>query len=151
MGCADRATMEPWVLDPRSPSPRDVEVRSLAVQVRQGSGYITKVTGIGSGGYHTCARRSDGSAWCWASDEHGQLGDGTTGDSTTHVRLKAVRVIRSSGSFTGARKLVGGVGHTCASRTDASVWCWGYNANGQLGRGSHDDDPHRFPLKLTLP
>ena len=90
-------------------------------------------------------------AWCWGSDDYGQLGDGTTGDSLTHQRRTAVKVRRPTSSFTGVRKLGGGVGHMCALRIDAYVWCWGYNANGQLGRGSSDEDPHPFPLRVTVP
>jgi hypothetical protein len=126
-------------------------LRTKPVQVLRGSGELTSVTGVGAGSYHTCARRSDGSAWCWGDAHFAQLGDGTTGDSTTHLRLKAVRVVRSTGPFTNVRKVAGGIGHTCALRTDATVWCWGYNANGQLGRGTHDDDPHPYPRKVVFP
>ena len=32
-------------------------------------------------------------------------------------------------------KIATGAHHTCAVRTDRSLWCWGWNANGQLGLG----------------
>jgi alpha-tubulin suppressor-like RCC1 family protein len=126
-------------------------LRSKAVQVRRGGGALTGVTGIGAGGTHSCARRSDGSAWCWGYAETGQLGDGTTGDPTAHVRLKAVHVIRPTSAFTGVRKLDGGGLHTCALRTDKTVWCWGTNVFGELGRGSSDMDPHPYPRKVLFP
>ena len=28
-----------------------------------------------------------------------------------------------------------GEDHTCAVKTDHSLWCWGYNSSGQLGIG----------------
>ena len=127
------------------------QTRSKPVQVARGSGVLGGVTGLGAGGSHTCARRSDGSAFCWGAAAYGQLGDGTTGDSTTHQRLRAVRVVRSTGSFTGVRKLDGGALHTCAARTDGTVWCWGLNTYGNLGVGTTDDDPHPFPRKVTFP
>lgn len=127
------------------------QVRTKPVRVLRGSSVLSGVTGIGAGAYHTCARRGNGSAWCWGNDSLGQLGDGTTGDAVTGARLKAVRVVRSSGSFVGARKLAGGFFHTCALRTDATVWCWGGNGYGQLGRGSRDEDPHPYPRKVTFP
>jgi alpha-tubulin suppressor-like RCC1 family protein len=126
-------------------------VRTKPVQVRRGGGVMTRVTGIGAGVGHSCARRSDGSAWCWGSDFRGQLGDGTTGDPTDHARLKPARVIRSTSSFGGVRKLDGGVYHTCALRTDRSLWCWGGNEVGQHGRGTHDEEPHPYPRKVTFP
>jgi alpha-tubulin suppressor-like RCC1 family protein len=126
-------------------------VRTRPVRVRRGTGFLSGASGIGSGSHHTCARGANDSAWCWGNDSLGQLGDGTTGDPVTGVRLKAVRVIRSSGPLLGVQRLSGGFFHTCALRTDKSVWCWGANAYGQLGRGSHDDDPHPHPLKVTFP
>jgi alpha-tubulin suppressor-like RCC1 family protein len=33
------------------------------------------------------------------------------------------------------KKIVAGYYHTCALKYDGSVWCWGYNAFGQLGAG----------------
>lgn len=126
-------------------------IRSKAVQVHRGSGVLTRVTGIGAGTDHTCARRSDGSAWCWGDDLYGQLGDGTTGDPTDHQRHKPVRVRRSTTTFTGVHKLEGGVSFTCGLRTDKSLWCWGANEWGELGRGTRDDDPHPYPRKVLFP
>jgi alpha-tubulin suppressor-like RCC1 family protein len=128
-------------------------LRTEPVRVRRGSSHLTGVAGIGAGAdaNHACARRTDGTAVCWGPDNDGRLGDGTTGDPTTHLRLKAVRVIRSTGPFTGVRKLGGGEGHTCALRTDHTVWCWGSNSVGQLGRGTHDSDPHPYPRKVSFP
>ncbi len=31
------------------------------------------------------------------------------------------------------KTLVAGQEHTCATRTDNTVWCWGMNTSGQLG------------------
>ncbi len=126
-------------------------IRSKPVQVRRGSGFLTRVAGIGAGGSHTCALRSDRSAWCWGPDEVGQLGDGTTGDPTTHVRLKPVQVVRRTGDLTRVRKLDGGAYFMCALRTDRTVWCWGSNESGQSGRGSHDADPHPHPRRVLFP
>jgi alpha-tubulin suppressor-like RCC1 family protein len=128
-----------------------LHIGTKATRVLRGSGHLTGVTAIGSGSYHTCARRSDASAWCWGNADHGQLGDGTTGDPTDHARLKAVRVRRSTGTFTGVRTLEGGVDHTCAVRTDRTLWCWGSNGSAEHGRGTFDDDPHPYPRRVTVP
>ena len=33
---------------------------------------------VEAGCSQSCVRRSDGSIWCWGSNDHGELGDGTT-------------------------------------------------------------------------
>lgn len=126
-------------------------LRTKPTRVLRGTGILTGVTRLGAGTDHTCARRSDGSAWCWGSAGDGQLGDGTTGHPTTHLRLGPVRVRRSSGAFGQVRQLVAGTYHTCALRADRTVWCWGSDTNGQLGRGSFDDDPHPYPRRVLFP
>ncbi len=68
-----------------------------------------------------------------------------------HARLKAVQVVRSTGPLTGVTRLDAGVGHTCAVRSDTTVRCWGRNANGELGTGTFDDDPHTHPSRVLFP
>lgn len=42
---------------------------------------------IALGGDSSCALLTDGSVRCWGRNDHGQLGDGTTDDATTPVRV----------------------------------------------------------------
>jgi alpha-tubulin suppressor-like RCC1 family protein len=115
-------------------------LRLKAVQVRRVSGFLTGITSVSSGPeYHSCARRNDGTAWCWGFDDHGQLGDGTTGDPVTHGRSNAVLVKQGSGAMTGVRSVSAGEGHSCAVKTDRTVWCWGDDADGALGDGTTGD------------
>jgi alpha-tubulin suppressor-like RCC1 family protein len=86
------------------------------------------VSSVALGDSHTCAIKQDGSLWCWGNNWFGQLGDGTSGwgiNKNTPVQ------IMSSGVSSVA---LGGY-HTCAVKTDGSLWCWGRNNYGQLGDG----------------
>lgn len=78
---------------------------------------------------HNCATGIDGTLWCWGDSRYGQLGDGTTTNRTTPVQVAALG--------TQAAQVVArednGLFHTCARRTDGSVWCWG---SGLLGHGT---------------
>jgi alpha-tubulin suppressor-like RCC1 family protein len=83
------------------------------------------VKAVSLGDFHTCAIKQDGSLWCWGDNEKGQLGDETYYGSHTAY---PVRIISS-----GVSSVSLGWKHTCAVKTDGSLWCWGYNGYGQVG------------------
>lgn len=80
---------------------------------------------LGAGSVHTCAL-VEGESYCWGYNGFGQLGDGSTTDSTTPetvaMNLQALQVD-------------GGESHTCAV-VGGGVKCWGWNSKGQLGDGT---------------
>lgn len=76
-------------------------------------------------GGHVCARGTD-SLWCWGANDRGQLGDGTTEDRATPVRVEGL----PPGGF--YIPVCGGE-HTCVLTNDHGLWCWGDNRFGQLG------------------
>ena len=128
--------------------------RSLPVPV---SGLPAGVTAIALGDEHTCALTSDGAVWCWGSNSSGQLGDGTTTDSTTPVSVSGT-VPECIGAVCVAKlhvkAIAAGFEHTCALTSDGAVWCWGYNFYGQLGDGTDTNSStpvavHRLTAGVT--
>lgn len=85
------------------------------------------VASIAAGAGQTCARKADGTAWCWGDNTFGQIGDGT--DTSRHTPVP-VATLGTSVAQIGA-----GLIHTCARKTDGTVWCWGDNSLGQIGDG----------------
>lgn len=83
---------------------------------------------VSSGGGHTCAIRTNGNLYCWGHNESGQLGLGDTTDRWDETALPS-----QSPQWTAVSA---GLSHTCGIRTDATLWCWGYNFTGQLGNGA---------------
>ncbi len=104
--------------------------RSTPVAVIGMAGGVTSVAMYAG---HSCAVKTDGSLWCWGSNDHGQLGDGTTVDKTTPIC--------PTGMHTQVRAVSVGLLHTCALRTDDSVWCWGRGTEGQLGNSAAVTSP----------
>ncbi len=94
----------------------------------QVSGFSSGVSQISGGSYHTCAVKTNGSAWCWGYNLMGQLGDGTIVD-----KLIPTQVI---GLTSGISQITGGLYHTCVMKPSGTAWCWGQNSNGQLGDGT---------------
>lgn len=85
------------------------------------------IQGLASGAHHTCAITAAGGLLCWGDNDYGQLGDGATNDSATPVPV--------TGLDHGVLEVAAGRRHTCALIDDGTVWCWGENQFGQLGRG----------------
>ncbi len=94
------------------------------------SGLASGVRAIaaGAGGFHTCALTSAGAVLCWGFNATGQLGNSTNTSSRTPVPV--------SGLSGGVTAITAGGYHTCALMTGRAAYCWGYNADGELGHGT---------------
>ena len=112
-------------------SPTPVQVLGVG-----GSGNLTDITAISAGDLHSLALKSDGTVWAWGHNNYGQLGDGTTTDSSTPVQVLGVG---GSGYLTDVAAIAGGYLHSLALTSDGTVWAWGENGYGQLGDGTNDD------------
>lgn len=88
---------------------------------------------ITTGNGHTCAIRSDRTAWCWGHNDYGQLGDGSFINRRVPVQV-------GSDSDWLSVSANAGVG-TCAVKTDGTAWCWGNNVYGGLGDGTTENKP----------
>ena len=111
-----------------------VHTSDLAALPRPTSGWAQVSAGVD----HTCGVRADGTAWCWGSNAHGQLGDGSKRSSRVPVQVEGVPAYdpdTEMGSDASATwtQISAGSANTCAVRSDQTAWCWGANRYGQLG------------------
>ena len=92
-------------------------------------------TKVGGGYYFACGVVSNGQLRCWGYNNYGQLGNGSTTTSLVPV------VVRGSDGapLSGVSEVAGGTGFVCATKTNGTVWCWGYNGDGRLGIGNNTD------------
>jgi alpha-tubulin suppressor-like RCC1 family protein len=98
-----------------------------------------EITTIHMGGGHTCAVTTDGTGYCWGTNELGELGVGGAPEVCT-VTLYPGRVdsipcatapLRVAGRQRW-RDIVPGNDHTCGLTQDGAAYCWGLD-----GSGSH--------------
>jgi alpha-tubulin suppressor-like RCC1 family protein len=119
--------------------------------------YLTGVTAVACGVYHSFAIKTDGTLLTWGYNESGQLGIGD--DTVSEVRTP-VQVVKGASPeeegeeyLTGIIAISGGGGyinepwsvyaHSLALKSDGTVWSWGNNDNNRLGCGiaGHQNAP----------
>lgn len=81
-------------------------------------------TTISAGDSSACGLATTGRAYCWGTNIHGELGNGSLG-------LRGIATLVTSAlNFTSIS--IGG-GHACAIAVGGAAYCWGQDSSGQLG------------------
>jgi alpha-tubulin suppressor-like RCC1 family protein len=101
--------------------PYEVPLRAGVSQVALGGSLNTNGASL--------ALLSDGSLWAWGNGSLYQLGDGTTANEDSPIK------ITPPDGVTYAALASGGFSSYAISRSGA-VWAWGANMNGQIGDGT---------------
>jgi alpha-tubulin suppressor-like RCC1 family protein len=97
---------------------------------------------ISVGTTHACAVIS-GAAYCWGSNDRGELGDGSTTDGPAPVAVTGLAG-RAMAEITAGQEF------TCALDDVGAAYCWGDNGRGELGMGGDVDyDPHPIPVEVV--
>ncbi|MDF1882929.1 hypothetical protein JHD49_03150, partial [Sulfurimonas sp. SAG-AH-194-C21] len=73
--------------------------------------------------YHTIAIGTDGTLWAWGANTYGQLGDGTTVNSSSPKQI---------GAAINWSSITAGSNHTLAIKSDGTLFGFGRNNYGQL-------------------
>jgi alpha-tubulin suppressor-like RCC1 family protein len=97
---------------------------------------------ISAGGSHTCGIDAAGKAWCWGSDQFGQIGDGNDGQADEY----APAAVASSLTF---RAITAGASHTCGIDATGKAWCWGSDQFGQIGDGDDGQADEYAPVPVS--
>jgi alpha-tubulin suppressor-like RCC1 family protein len=82
------------------------------------------------GNTHTCGLTGAGAAYCWGINSTGELGDGTTTSRLTPTAVTGGLIFSAIQAGGGAND------HTCGLTSGGAVYCWGANAQGQIGDGT---------------
>jgi alpha-tubulin suppressor-like RCC1 family protein len=106
---------------------------SVPIQVKGvgGSGFLSGVTSIAAGEFHSLAVSPAG-VFAWGNNGYGQLGDGSLTGTTSPVQVKGVG---GSGFLSDVTSIAAGKLFSLAL-TPAGIFAWGNNGYGQLGDGS---------------
>ena len=107
----------------------DLNNRSSPTQI--GSGTNWSLASVGQDVH--MATKTDGTLWLWGINQYGQLGQNDRGAlNGTTQRSSPVQV----GSGTTWSKISVGRNTAMATKTDGTLWTWGWNQYGQLGHNT---------------
>ena len=82
---------------------------------------------VSAGWDSTCVILQNNTGMCTGWNGYGQLGDGTQTNASTFTPMS---VLPPNSNLSAISM---GVSHTCGLLKNGSIYCWGNNANGQLG------------------
>jgi alpha-tubulin suppressor-like RCC1 family protein len=102
----------------------------------------TTITAIAAGGFHSLALTSTGAVLAWGRNVSGELGNGTTTNSTTPVAVSAP-------ATSGITAIAAGAFHSLAVTSTGAVLAWGRNVSGELGNGTNTDST--TPVAVSAP
>jgi alpha-tubulin suppressor-like RCC1 family protein len=87
-------------------------------------------TTVATGSNHTLAVNDDGTLWAWGENSNGQLGTGTTNDTSSPIQI---------GSDTNWHHVGATFNRSFGIKSDGTLWAWGQNNGGTLGDGTTTD------------
>ena len=91
------------------------------------------------GGWTSCGATSTGAGYCWGWGHYGARGDGLG----TDVQTTPTPIL---GGLAFARVTPGSY-QNCGRTTTGKAYCWGYNADGEVGDGSNVDKSRPSPVR----
>ena len=114
---------------------------------------------LGGSSRTTCVILTDNTLRCWGDNTRGQVGDGTR--NTQRYTPVEVSVPANKNPVSVSASGTDG-NHICATMDDGSLYCWGYNNYGQLGKGTNCENGNYIngcngnngissPSQVTLP
>jgi len=103
----------------------------MAVAVAADSRWVS----VAAAQHHSCAVDEDGGLYCWGMSDFGELGGGVVDD------VSVVATPARVGSDSDWAAVAAGWFHSCATKRDGRLHCWGRAIEGQLGQGGGDPVP----------
>ena len=111
---------------------------------------------VSAGYWHSLAIGNDGNTYAWGDNNDGRLGDGTTTDRYTPVRVKTPdrKTYPDLPEDFTYMQVSGGGWHSLAIGNDGNAYAWGNNNDGRLGDGTTSGskaNPVPVPVVFPLP
>lgn len=121
--------------------------RTLPTPVATNTGLGSKkIIDISAGSSVACAVTDSGEVYCWGDNSQGQLGNGTTGGtSSTPVRAGSTGPLSTKSATSVSVASFG----ACARTSSGEAFCWGNNSSGYLGDGTTTNTNVPVAVKMS--
>jgi alpha-tubulin suppressor-like RCC1 family protein len=103
---------------------------------------FNSVIAINARGYHTMAKKSDGTIWTWGLNTWGQLGDGTNSNRWSPTRVTSL--VGHTIDY-----IAGGGDFCMALLSNHTVLSWGRNDFGEVGNGTFNTIGQFLPTPVV--
>jgi len=97
---------------------------------------------VAGGQNHTCGIMQDFTLWCWGANTGTDANGGPLGHAA--LQLASPTQVGTAADWT---RVHTNTFHSCALNQSAEMWCWGRNAEGQLG--TSDVDSRTTPVRVA--
>jgi alpha-tubulin suppressor-like RCC1 family protein len=108
---------------------------------------------LAAGWLFACGITTDDVIWCWGGNDAGQLGSADDGDDCQFLSGQPLPCATTPTAMPAARtysSITAGSIHACALTPAGRAYCWGRNAEGQLGNGTTTGTSSPVPVAGTL-
>jgi alpha-tubulin suppressor-like RCC1 family protein len=106
-------------------------------------GSVQTFTMVSTSERTSCAVNTSNVIYCWGDNSLDQLGTAARKDFYQETPV-AVPTTNPALQFS---RVATGLRHTCGLTLDGDIWCWGYNASGELGNATNVSSP--APVKVA--
>jgi alpha-tubulin suppressor-like RCC1 family protein len=121
--------------------PKTVTCATTPVRVTE----VPPAIDVATGGDRACAVTEKHEVYCWGSGRYGGLGFQPDDECDDGPCARTPTRVPELGDVS---QITLGDGFACVLKLNGSVWCWGNNDFGTLGRGSFSKDDYR-PEQVT--
>ena len=100
----------------------------------------TTWSSISEGGTHSLAKKTDNTLWAWGANINGELGQNNETRFSSPVQIPGTSWSSIATNNTDRQ-------HSLATKTDGTLWSWGYGGTGKLGQNNQT----RFSSPVQIP
>jgi alpha-tubulin suppressor-like RCC1 family protein len=120
-----------------NPQTAFIDISPVPGQLSLAGGVLANIQKVAAGGLFSLALTDDGRVYSWGDNSKGELGR-VVPLPVPYTSVPGLVTDAGGATLTGVTAIAAGGGTSYALKSDGTVWAWGNNSMGQLGRSPVD-------------